>query len=58
MRIGRIKTEYKGDEFGGKDQEVDRTRRAMIIGVDVIGEVVNFKQSFVRRDKNFVVDVK
>jgi len=31
MRISRNKTEYIEYDFGGRDKEVDRTKRPMII---------------------------
>jgi len=61
LRISRSKTEFIEYEFGGRDQEVDGTRRAMTIsGDDVIGEIESFKYlgPFVQRNEGFVVDVK
>jgi len=54
---------YKGKagyDFGGRDQEVDGTRRAMPLNGDVIGEIESFKYfgSFVQRDGGFGMDVK
>jgi len=43
LRISRNKTEYIEYDFGGRDQGVNGTRRAMTISGDVIGEVKSFK---------------
>jgi len=60
LSISRNKTEYIEYDLGGKDQEVDRMRRAMTISGDVIGEFESFKYlgSFVQRDRGFGMDVK
>jgi len=54
LRISKNKTEYNIEyDFGGRDQEVDETRRAITTRGDVIGEVESFKhlESFVQRDR-------
>jgi len=47
-------------EFEERDQEVGDATRSTTISSDVIGEVANFKylESFVQKDRDFVVDVK
>jgi len=51
---------YIENEFGGRDQEVDETRKTMTISNEGIGEIVSFRYvgSFVQRDGGFMVDVK
>jgi len=61
LLYGICKTEYIEYEYGGRGQEIDRTRRAMTISTDI--DEVNPKSfkylgSFEQRDGGFVVDVK
>jgi len=60
LRICRNKTEYTEYDFGGKDQEVYGTRRAMTISGDVIDEVKSFKYlgSLIQKDRGFGMAVK
>jgi len=43
LKISRNKTVYIEYDFGGRDQEVDKTKRAMTISGDMIGVVESFK---------------
>jgi len=43
LRINRNNIEYMEYEFGGRDQKLEGTRRAMTIRGYMIGEVKNFK---------------
>jgi len=60
LRISRSKTEYIEHEFGGRDQDNDRTRRAMTTSGDVTGKIESFKYlgTFVQRNGGFKMDVK
>jgi len=61
LRIGTSETENTKYDFGGRDQDVDDTKRAITINGDVMDDVESFTylfRSFLQRDGGVLVDVK